>query len=101
MTHGGKRAGSGRKPGVQNKLTKDVKEAIAQAFDKVGGTKYLIRQANENPKAFMALLGKLIPTQLTGEGDEPLIPKSNPLEGLDEKKIAALINLGMKSVTQK
>ena len=63
--------GPGRPKGSANKLTKDIKEAISQAFDKVGGVDYLARQANENPQAFMTLLGKIIPAdvraQITGK----------------------------------
>lgn len=53
--------GPGRKPGIPNKLTRDVKAAIEQAFENVGGVEYLQKQAKENPQAFLTLLGKLIP----------------------------------------
>lgn len=53
--------GPGRKPGVPNKLTADVKAAIEQAFNNVGGVEYLEKQAAENPQAFLTLIGKLIP----------------------------------------
>ncbi|MGO9770726.1 MAG: hypothetical protein ACLPSW_14465 [Roseiarcus sp.] len=60
--------GSGRKPGVPNKFTRDVKEAIIQAANKAGGkeglTGFLAKQAAENPRAFLALLGKVIPLQI-------------------------------------
>lgn len=54
-------AGKGRKPGVPNKLTRDVKAAIEAAFEEVGGAEYLKRQAEENPQAFLTLLGKILP----------------------------------------
>lgn len=57
-------AGPGRPKGIPNKLTRSVKEAIQIAFDGVGGPEYLMRQAEENPQAFMTLLGKIIPTQV-------------------------------------
>jgi hypothetical protein len=57
-------AGIGRKAGVPNKLTRDVKAAIEAAFEKVGGAEYLAKQAEENPQAFMTLLGKVIPKDL-------------------------------------
>ena len=50
-----------RKPGTQNKLTVDVKNMINQAFVCAGGVKYLVRQAEKEPKAFMALLGRIVP----------------------------------------
>lgn len=62
----------GRKPGTMNRQTVAVKELILAALDKVGGEKYLILQASENPTAFMTLLGKIIPTQLTGPDDGPV-----------------------------
>lgn len=58
--------GKGRKKGVPNKLTREVKEMVLTALDNAGGDKYLLRQAEENPTAFMTLLGKIIPTQITG-----------------------------------
>ena len=60
-------AGPGRPKGVQNKLTKSIKEAIEAAFQGVGGPEYLMRQAEENPQAFMTLLGKIIPNQIQAD----------------------------------
>ncbi len=60
--------GKGRPKGTQNKLTKQVKEMILGALDDAGGQAYLARQADENPVAFMGLVGKVLPLQLTGEG---------------------------------
>lgn len=57
-------AGKGRPKGSVNKLTKTIKEAIEAAFDKVGGADYLARMAEDQPTAFMALLGKVLPTQI-------------------------------------
>ena len=56
--------GPGRKPGVPNKLTADVKAAIERAFNEVGGSEYLVRQAKENPQAFLTLLGKILPRDM-------------------------------------
>jgi hypothetical protein len=71
---GGRRPGSGRKKGTPNKLTATVRESILAALDQVGGKKYLVKQAKENPTAFMTLLGKVLPTQLTGAEGAPLNP---------------------------
>jgi hypothetical protein len=71
---GGRRPGAGRPKGSKNKLTKTVRDAIIAAFDEVGGPRYLAQQAKTNPTAFMALLAKVLPTQLTGADDEPLLP---------------------------
>jgi hypothetical protein len=64
MTHGGRRSGSGRKKGAENKITTDVKEMVIRAFDQVGGADWLVSQAENNPTAFMTLIGKIIPTQV-------------------------------------
>lgn len=61
---GGKRVGAGRPKGVPNKLTKTIKEAIEVAFHQVGGHEYLAKMAEEQPVAFMTLLGKAMPQQI-------------------------------------
>jgi hypothetical protein len=69
-------AGKGRVKGVPNTTTKLLKEAILQAADKAGGKDglvgYLTTQAKKNPKAFLPLLGKVLPLQVTGEGGGPV-----------------------------
>lgn len=62
----------GRPKGVRNKLTATVKEAIIEAFNQAGGVEYLTRIANEDPKTFCALVGKVIPLQITGKDDGPV-----------------------------
>jgi hypothetical protein len=61
----GERRG-GRAKGVPNKLTGDLRAMILGALEDAGGRDYLKRQAFENPTAFMALLGKVLPMQMTG-----------------------------------
>ena len=73
MPRGGKRPGSGRKKGGTNKITSDVKQAILEAFNAFGGVEYLCAVAREDPKAFCALLGKLIPAKVAGDEDNPLV----------------------------
>lgn len=65
-------AGKGRPKGSSNKLTKTIKEAIEASFDKVGGAKYLEEMAIKQPVAYMTLLGKVLPTQVTGEDGGPV-----------------------------
>jgi hypothetical protein len=60
-------AGKGRPKGVPNKATTKIKDMITQALDKAGGVEYLTKQATENPVAFLGLVGKVLPMQLTGE----------------------------------
>ena len=65
--------GKGRKKGVPNKTTALLKDAILKAAeaagDKEGMIGYLTIQANENPTAFMTLLGKVLPMDATIKHD--------------------------------
>ncbi len=63
-------SGSGRKKGVPNKQNALLRDMILQALNEQsgGGVEYLKRMSQEHPAAFMSLLAKLIPTQVTGEG---------------------------------
>lgn len=71
----------GRKKGVPNKTTQALKEMILQAAELAGGeggtVAYLERQARENSTSFNVLLGKVIPTQVTGDPDHPLHVKGD------------------------
>ena len=64
----GQKKTGGRKKGSLNKENKQLREMILTALDKAGGEEYLQKQADKNPTSFMTLLGKVMPTQLTGEG---------------------------------
>jgi len=64
---------AGRKKGVTNKVTRELKAMILGALDAKGGQEYLERQAVENPVAFLTLLGKVLPTTLQGDPDNPLV----------------------------
>ena len=66
---GGRRSGAGRKIGSSNRLTADVKAVIMAAFDEVGGKDYLRSVATTHPRTFCALLGKILPTQVTGDAE--------------------------------
>ena len=59
----------GRTKGTPNQVTRTVKAALEVAFDKVGGPEYLARMAEEQPAAFMTLLGKVIPNQVEAKVD--------------------------------
>lgn len=72
-------AGKGRPKGATNKMTRTIKAAIEEAFGKVGGADYLARMAEEQPAAFMTLLGKVLPTQLEHAGkDGKDLPSATP-----------------------
>lgn len=58
----------GRQKGTPNKITRDIREAVLQSFEIVGGAQYLAEQARANPVAYLSLVGKVLPLQVTGEG---------------------------------
>lgn len=62
-------AGKGRPKGTQNKITADVKAMILGALNDAGGQAYLLAQAHENPKAFLTLVGRVLPLQVSGGGE--------------------------------
>lgn len=62
----------GRQKGTPNKLTGQVKEMILAALDKAGGAQYLLEQSAANPVAFMGLVGKVLPLQISGDPANPL-----------------------------
>ena len=72
------RSKTGRAKGTPNKTTALLKDAVLRAAEQAGGggkdglVKYLQAQASANPGPFLALLGKVLPLQLTGNGDGPL-----------------------------
>ena len=74
-------AGIGRKKGVPNKVTKQLKEMILGALDDAGGQKYLAQQAIENPGPFMALVGKVLPTTLAGDPSSPIVVQLVQFDG--------------------
>jgi len=72
-------AGKGRPKGAVNKTTALLKDAILTAATDAGNktgegglVSYLTQQAEENPVAFMGLLGKVLPLQIAGDADEPV-----------------------------
>lgn len=66
-------AGKGRPKGSQNKTTLAVKEAVLAALDQAGGIDYLVKQADENPNAFLTLVGKVLPLQVNASHDGTVV----------------------------
>jgi hypothetical protein len=64
-------AGGSRK-GKPNKLTRDLKEMILGALSAGGGQKWLEQQMAANPAAFMTLIGKVLPLQVSGADGGPV-----------------------------
>lgn len=65
----------GRQKGTTNKLTADVKAMVLSALDRAGGVDYLLTQAQSNPNAFLTLVGKVLPMQVQGDPDNPVVTR--------------------------
>lgn len=67
----GVRTPAGRPKGVKNRLT-NIRDAVIEAFDTVGGPAYLVRLANgtqSDRAAFVGLMAKVLPTQIQANID--------------------------------
>tara|TARA_R110000823_G_C15763145_1_gene483181 strand:+ start:69 stop:359 length:291 start_codon:yes stop_codon:yes gene_type:complete len=62
----GKKHG-GRKKGTPNRTTQDMKSAILEAFERAGGADYLTMLAADEPRTFVTLLAKILPTENVNE----------------------------------
>jgi hypothetical protein len=67
--------GSGLKKGQSLNKTVALTEMIDGALNKLGGMDWLVEQGRENPTAFMSLVGKRLPKDLTigGNINQPLV----------------------------
>lgn len=61
-----KTPGSGRKKGTKNKIPGAVREMALGALMELGGQDYLVKQGQEEPRAFIGMLSKMIPTAIEG-----------------------------------
>ena len=70
-------AGPGRPAGGTNKMTRDLKEMILSALEQAGGAEYLMERALDvkTASAFLTLVGKVLPLQITGPKDGPVIAR--------------------------
>lgn len=78
---GGKRPGAGRPKGTPNKFTGELKDMILGALSDAGGQEYLKKQAEGNPGAFLTLIGKVLPMQVTGADGGPVKVEATWLAG--------------------
>lgn len=46
---------------------------ILQALSEAGGVEYLKARAEDTPGPFLALVGKVLPLQMVGEGGGPIV----------------------------
>jgi hypothetical protein len=69
---------AGRPKGVPNKTTTLLKDAVLKTAETAGGgepdglVNYLVGLAKQNPGPFMTLLGKVLPTQASGEDNKDI-----------------------------
>src|SRR4051795_9386516 len=84
----------GREKGTPNKLSGDVRAMILAALERAGGEDYLLEQATANPRAFLSLLGRILPTQVTGKDDTPLLPE----HATDPERVAQALLLAFKTL---
>ena len=67
---GGKREGSGRKPGVPNKMSATVKQNVIEVFEQLGGVDHMKQWAIDNPNNFYNIYAKILPTQTELSGPD-------------------------------
>jgi hypothetical protein len=68
MGRGGPRPGSGRPKGSLDKGNALIRQMIVESLDMVGGVEYLCEVARTHPSAYLSLVGKVMPVEVTGEG---------------------------------
>jgi hypothetical protein len=57
----------GRQKGTPNKITADIRQAIMNALDRAGGEDYLLNLAQTDPRVFVTLLAKTVPTNVIAD----------------------------------
>ncbi len=78
----------GKPKGAVTKVTKELKEMILSALESAGGESYLLERARDprTSAAFMGLVAKVLPMQVTGAGGGPLVFERLVREIVDPKK---------------
>lgn len=88
---------AGKPKGAVSKTTKLVKEVFAEVFSNLQDEPGVRLEdwAKQEPTEFYKLASKLIPTQISGDKDQPLEIKHN-LSSLSTDELAALANAIVK-----
>jgi len=90
---------AGRPKGVRNKLT-NLRDAVLEAFDEVGGPEYLVRLAQgtqSDRAAFVGLVSKVLPTQINANVEGGIQVQ---LSWLGARNIGATTTQNVEQVTQ-
>ena len=76
----------GRPQGSRNKITKDIKACYMEVFQRMDGTKGLLKWAEEHPEVFYQQISKMLPKDIELKSDQELtiniitaIPEPKPL----------------------
>lgn len=56
-------SGRGRKPGSLNKVSQILKDALTESFERLGGAAYLEAVGRQDPKTYLTLLAKVLPSR--------------------------------------
>jgi hypothetical protein len=81
--HGGA-PGAGRPPGAATVTGREARQMILDALHMVGGANYLAMQAVLNPAVFCALVGKVVPVKVEGDGTPMMVVISQEI--VDHRK---------------
>lgn len=68
----GKKTG-GRKAGIPNKVTAGAKANVMKVFEEIGGVANFANWAMDNQTEFYKHYAKLIPLQVSGDEENPII----------------------------
>jgi hypothetical protein len=70
-------AGAGRKKGTPNRVSGAFRQALLDAFERIGGVDELTRWAEDekNRLEFYRLCGRLVPTEIVASDPSALLPR--------------------------
>lgn len=97
--NGGVPVPAGRPKGVRNRLT-NLRDAVLEAFDQVGGTQYLARLAEgtqSDRAAFVSLVSKVLPSQINANVEGGIQVQ---LSWLGQRSIGTTTAQEVEAVTQ-
>ncbi len=103
----------GRPKGSTNYHNHAIKDMLRVALNQVGGVDYLARQANENPVAFLGLIGRIIPQEVRADingnqtitvnimrfSEESLIDDITTIDNTTDDTATAILPSGIQGVS--